>query len=125
MKDEELEATLSDIGARLAYPRPTRLAAAVRARLAGEPRREHWWDALRSPRYALAPALTTLALLLLVVVAAGTPAVLEATEFLRVRGIDIFRAPAITAPATSGAARFNGEAVTIDQARSRVAFLRV
>ena len=64
MTEHELDATLAEVGERLAYPRPTRLADAVRARLR-EPRAGRWWGALRSPRYAFAPILATLAVLAL------------------------------------------------------------
>ena len=56
MSEQELDATLAEVGERLAYPRPTRLADGVRARLR-EPRPGRWWDALRSPRYAFTPAI--------------------------------------------------------------------
>src|SRR6266852_42911 len=97
MSEQELDATLAEVGERLAYPRPTRLADAVRARLR-EPRADRWWDALRSPRYAFAPIVATLAVLALVVVLAVPDARAAAIEFLHLRGIDIFRAPAIAAP---------------------------
>ena len=51
MSEQELDATLADLGERLAYPRPTRLADAVRARLR-EPRVGRWWDPLRARRYS-------------------------------------------------------------------------
>ena len=121
MREQELEATLTDLGERLAYPRPTRLAAAVRARLS-EPRPRRWWDAVLSPRYALAPAIATL-LLILVVSLAATPA--AADLFLRLRGIDIFRTAATpSAPAASPAIPFPGERVSLDEARRRAPFLR-
>ena len=49
MTEQELDRALADVGGRLAYPSPTRLADVVRARLR-EPRSGRWWDALRSPR---------------------------------------------------------------------------
>jgi hypothetical protein len=122
MREQELEATLTDLGERLAYPRPTRLAAAVRARL-NEPRPRRWWDAVLSPRYAFAPAIATL-LLILVVGLAATPA--AADLFMRLRGIDIFRTTATpTAPAASPAVTFPGERVSLEVARGRAPFLRV
>src|SRR2546422_528766 len=48
MTEHELDAALAEVGERLAYPRPTRLADAVRARLR-EPRAGRWWDALGAP----------------------------------------------------------------------------
>ena len=69
MSEQELDATLAELGERLAYPQPTRLADAVSARLR-EPRAGRWWDALRSPRYAFAPVFATLAVFALVIVLA-------------------------------------------------------
>jgi len=121
MREQELEATLTDLGERLAYPQPTRLAAAVRARL-NEPRPRHWWEAVRSPRYAFAPAVATLVLILVVSLAAMPAA---ADLFLRLRGIDIFRTTATpSVPAASPAVPFPGERVSLDQARARAPFLR-
>jgi len=125
MPEQELEATLVDLGERLAYPHPTRLADAVRARL-HEPRAPRWWDAIRSPRYAFAPALATLALILVVSLAAVPEARAFADEFLRLRGIDIFRTTATpSAPAASAAVPFPGERVSLEDARRRAPFLRV
>jgi len=118
MTEQELDATLAEVGERLAYPRPTRLADAVRARLR-EPRAGHWWGALRLPRYAFAPILATLALLALVVVLAVPDARAAAIEFLHLRGIDIFRAPAIATPAATAVPRatFAGTLTTLNEAR--------
>lgn len=124
MREQELEATLTDLGERLAYPRPTRLVAAVRARL-GEPRQRRWWDAVLSPRYAVAPAALTLLLILVVSLAAVPSVRATADEFLRLRGIDIFRTTATpSAPAASPALQFPGERVSLDEARRRAPFLR-
>jgi len=125
MSEHELEATLADLGERLAYPRPARLADGVRARLR-EPRARRWWDTLRSPRYAFAPALATLALILVVSLAAVPDVRAAADEFLRLRGIDIFRtAAAPSAPVASPAVPFPGERVSLEEARRRAPFLRV
>jgi hypothetical protein len=124
MSERELDATLADVGERLAYPHPTRLADAVRLRLR-EPRTSgHWWDALRSPRYAFAPVFATLAVLALVVVLALPGARAAATEFLHLRGIDIFRAPAIATPSATAIPRatFAGTLTTLDEARRRAEF---
>lgn len=123
MPEHELEATLADLGDRLAYPRPTRLADAVRARLR-EPRAGRWWDALRSPRYAFVPAVATLAVLALAVVVALPGARAAASEFLHLRGIDIFRAPAIETPVATAVPRatFAGALTTLDEARRRADF---
>lgn len=125
MPEQELEATLVDLGERLAYPRPTRLADAVRARLR-EPRSRRWWETLGSPRYAFAPALATLALILVVSLAAVPDVRAAADEFLRLRGIDLFRTAATpSAPVASPMVPFPGERVSLEQARSRAPFLRV
>lgn len=123
MGEQELEATLADLGERLAYPHPTRLGDVVRARLR-EPRAGSWWDALRSPRYAFVPALATLAVIALAVVIAIPGARAAATEFLHLNGIDIFRAPAIATPAGTGVPRatFAGAVTSLDEARRRADF---
>jgi len=124
MREHELEATLTDLGERLAYPRPTRLGAAVRARLS-DPRPRRWWDAVLSPRYAIAPAALTLLLILVVSLAAVPSVRATADEFLRLRGIDIFRSAATpSAPAASPALPFPGERVSLAEARRRAPFLR-
>src|SRR5688572_16134763 len=124
MREQELEATLTDLGERLAYPRPTRLAAAVRARL-NEPRPRRWWDGVLSPRFAFAPALATLVLIVVVSLAAVPEARAAADEFLRLRGIDIFRTTATpSAPAASPAVPFPGQRLSLEEARSRAPFLR-
>ncbi|MEO8633496.1 MAG: hypothetical protein ABI466_09045 [Chloroflexota bacterium] len=123
MSQHELEATLADLGERLAYPRPTRLGDAVRERLS-EPRPRRWWDAVRSPGYAFAPAVATLLLILVVSLAAMPGVRAAADEFLRLRGIDIFQAAATPAPAASPALPFPGERVSLEEARRRAPFLR-
>lgn len=83
LSDAELEATLRDIGRGLETPDAPHLAARVRARIADrrEPRRP--WI------FALVPALITI-----LVLAGGAAAV----EVVRLRGVDVFRVPAVTAP---------------------------
>ncbi len=117
MRDEELEATLVDIGGRLDYPQPTRMAQAVRARLR-EPRpKRPLWSAP-----AFAPAFVTLALLL-VVVALGSPGVRSAArEFFHLRGIDIFPVPSVATVAPTLPVTIPGERVSLDEARRRVHF---
>lgn len=123
--ERELEATLTELGERLDYPRPTRLADAVRLRL-GEPRSRRWWDAILSPRYAFAPALATLLLIVVVSLVAVPQVRAAADEFLRLRGIDIFRNTSTpSAPVASASVPFPGERVSLDVARSRAPFLRV
>lgn len=83
LSDAELEATLREIGRSFDPPEAPHLAARVRARIAErrEPRRS--WI------FALAPALLTL-----LVLAGGAAAV----EVVRLRGVDVFRVPAISVP---------------------------
>lgn len=124
MREQELEAALTDLGERLAYPRPTRLAAAVRARL-NEPRPRRWWDAVVSPRFAFAPAVATLLLILVVSLAAVPDVRAAADQFLHLRGIDIFRTSATpSAPVASPLVPFPGQRVSLEEARSRAPFLR-
>jgi len=122
MSEQELDATLADLGERLAYPRPTRLADVVRARLR-ERRAGRWWDALRSPRYAFAPLFATLAVFALIIVLAVPGARAAANDFLHAWGIDIFRVPAIATPAVSPSPRSGlGALTTLDDARLRADF---
>lgn len=121
MPDHELEATLEEIGERLAYPRPTRMGDAVRARLR-EPRRP-WWDALRTRRYTFVPAFVTIVLMAAIVVLASPDARAAANEFLRLRGIEIFPVASVAPrPTTSATLLFPGERVSLDEARRRVSF---
>jgi len=122
MSEQELDATLADLGERLAYPRPTRLADAVSARLR-EPRSGRWWDALRSPRFAFAPVFATLAVLALVIVLAVPGVRATADDFLHAWGIDIFRVPAIATPAVNPSPRSGlGALTTLVDARVRAGF---
>jgi len=122
MSEQELDATLADLGERLAYPRPTRLADAVSARLR-EPRSGRWWDALRSPRFAFAPVFATLAALALVIVLAVPGVRATADDFLHAWGIDIFRVPAIATPAVNPSPRSGlGALTTLLDARVRAGF---
>ena len=98
------------------------MAAAVRARLRERPRPVPWWR-----RYALAPALVT-AVLFLIVVALATPGVRAAAqEFLHLRGIDIFPVPSVPSltprPSASPSSGFiPGDRVTLAEAQRRVHF---
>jgi hypothetical protein len=67
------------------------------------------------------------AALLLVLVVAVPPVRATAIEFLRLRGVDIFRTPSVpTATAGAPVSSFSGERMTLDDARRRVRFpLRV
>ncbi|HEY6202101.1 MAG TPA: hypothetical protein VI056_03575 [Candidatus Limnocylindria bacterium] len=123
MSEQELDATLAELGERLAYPRPTRLADGVRARLR-EPRTGRpWWDALRSPRYAFAPVLATLAVFALVIALAVPGARAAASDFLHAWGIEIFRVPAVATPAVIPPPRSGlGALTTLADARARAGF---
>lgn len=120
MEDRELEGILVDIGRRLAYPEPTRMADAVRARML----------APRPPRWGmrrLVPAFATVALLLVVLALASPGVRAAAREFLHLRGIDIFPVPSVPAPttpppSTSPGSLFPGERTTLAAARTRVPF---
>jgi hypothetical protein len=81
--DAEIEATLREIGARLRTPETPYLVARVRARIAERREGRRPW------LFALAPAALTL-----LVIGAGA----TATELIRVRGVDVFRVPAVSAP---------------------------
>lgn len=122
MSEQELDATLADLGGRLAYPQPTRLADAVSARLR-EPRAGRWWDALRSPRHAFAPVFATVAVFALVIILAMPDARAAAGDFLHAWGIDIFRTPAIATPSASPSPRSGlGTLTTLSDARLRADF---
>src|SRR5712692_9644905 len=119
--DMELEATLVEICEQLDYPRPTRMADAVRARL-GEPRRRTRW---LPGRVGFAPAAVTAALLLIVIALALPGVRAAATEFLRLRGIDIFPSASIAPRPSSSAAptvTFPGELMSLDEASRRIHF---
>ena len=123
MRTADLETTLVDIGRTLRYPESSAVAARVRARI-GRPRtlRERW----SLPGFV--PALATLALLLVVIALASPGVRAAADEFLRLRGIDIFRvpgtpAPSVTpSPSSSASLLIPGERVSLDEARRRVHF---
>ena len=114
MRDDELETTLRDIGARLDYPAPTAMAVAVEARLR-EPRRRSW-------RGAFAPALVTAALFALVLVVASPDARAAAGQFFHLRGIDIFPVPSVPATLPTPKIVFTGERMTLTEARARLSF---
>jgi len=101
MNDAQLAAACADLGQHIAWPQVD-VRARVRARLEAKPRRTAWWDPLRSPRYGFAPALVTIALALLAVLAFSPEARATATDFLRLRGVQIFQGPVPTpSPAPS------------------------
>lgn len=92
--DFDLEATLRDVGTRLSYPPERDLLPAVRARIAEPEARGSILDLLRSP-LSLAPAVATLALLVIATLA-FQPVAGQAAEALGLRGITLFRVPGIT-----------------------------
>ena len=118
MRDDELATTLAALGNELAYPRPAEMASAVRARIAARPRAVAWWR-----RSAIAPALLT-AVLLLLVVALGIPGVRAAAqEFFRIGGIEIFPVPSLSPrPSQPGGVVPPGDEVTLAEAQRRVDF---
>lgn len=137
MTDRELEATLVELGALLDYPSPAPLAERVRARL-GEPRRQRWGIS-RPPRAALLGVFATVTIVLALVLAVSPDARAAAETVLGLRGVTIFRVPAVatpaTAPTTAGetplatpvatpasTAAFPGTRLTLAEARARVGF---
>lgn len=95
MDDDRLAAALADLGAHVAYPAAPDVRARVLTRIS-EPRRSEWWRVLASPRYGFAPALVTLALVLMAVFVFSPGARATATDILRLRGVEIFRGPVPT-----------------------------
>jgi len=115
MRDDELEATLKDIGAHLAYPEPTRLRDAVLARIRAPRRPVAWYR-------RLAPALATAALLALVLILASPAVRTAAGEFFHLRGIDIFNVPSTPSALPSAPIVVPGDRVTLAEARRRAGF---
>src|SRR5216683_2684343 len=101
VNDDQLALALADVGARIAWPATPDVRARVLSRIV-EPRRVAWWQAFASPRYGFAPAIITIALALLAVLAFSPEARATATDILRLRGVEIFRGPVPTpSPAPS------------------------
>ncbi len=120
MDDRTLEATLVEIGRDLAYPRPTRMADAVRVRIrASRPVRRPW-------TVRLAPAFFTFVLLALAVAVASPGVRSAARDFLHRRGVDIFPVPSVPAPTTHAPSAspiaIPGERVSLEAARARMPF---
>src|SRR5258706_1260221 len=95
LNDDQLAQVLADVGLRVAWPATPDLRARVTSRIAA-PRRLPWWRAFASPRYGFAPAIITIALALLAVLALSPQARATATDILRLRGVEIFRGPVPT-----------------------------
>lgn len=132
LDDDRLGDALVDLGLRVVYPPPPALRGRVLARLA-ERRPVPWWRRSSSPRYGLMPALVTLAILLVVVLAFSPDARATAADILRLRGIEIFRGPAptptpaasplgIPSPTPALDRATLGEPVTLADARQRAGF---
>jgi hypothetical protein len=129
LDDPALERTLRDLGRSLAYAPPEDLRRLVLARIAAAPAPAlSWWDRVASPRHGLRPALAALATLLLAAALAVPGVRAAAAEILRFGGIEIFRVPAATAPASlrptpgPSATPAFGTAVTIEVARARAGY---
>lgn len=132
LDDARLSAELSDVGAHLAYPPAPDLRARVLARIAA-PRPMPWWRLAASPRYGFAPALVTLAVVLVAILLVSPEARATATDILRLRGVEIFRGP-VPSPSptptrqpsptasTSLGPLGLGEAVTLAEARRRAGY---
>ena len=133
MNDVQLAAALADCGAHIAWPTSPDVRARVAARIT-TPRRSPWWRAAWSPRYGFAPAIVTIAVALLAVLAFSPEARATATDILRLRGVEIFRGPVPTpSPAPSRSpgsvqtptpfpATGLGTLVTLDEATARAGY---
>jgi len=130
MNDDQLAQVLADVGAQIAWPATPDVRARVRSRIA-EPRRVAWWRAFASPRYGFAPAIITIALALLAVLALSPEARATATDILRLRGVEIFRGPVPSPSPTRSPGSFQsptpfplgvGVQVTLDEAKARAGF---
>lgn len=105
LSDEQLESALRELGATLRYPPTSDLLPAVRARITQPVKRPSLWDALRVPRFAYAPALATLAIILVAALALQPGVRATAVEVLGLRGIELFRAPTPPAASPAGSPR--------------------
>ena len=131
MNDAQLAAACSDLGHHIGWPQVD-VRARVLARIEAKPRRTAWWDALRSPRYGFAPAIVTIALALLAVLVFSPEARATATDFLRLRGVQIFQGPVPTPSPTPSRSPGSiqtptpslslGEEVALAEARQRAGF---
>jgi len=133
LNDVQLAAALADLGTGIAWPATPDVRVRVVARIR-EPRRTPWWRAAWSPRYGFAPAIVTVAIALLAVLAFSPEARATATDILRLRGIEIFRGPvptpsptpsrspgAVQSPTASPALGL-GTLVTLDEAKARAGY---
>jgi hypothetical protein len=134
MNDAQLAAALADGGTHIAWPRTPDVRGRVLARIQAEPRRTPWWRAAWSPRYGFAPAIVTIAIALLAVLAFSPEARATATDILRLRGVQIFqgpvptpsptpsRSPGSVQPPTPSPAFGLGTLVTLDEAKARAGY---
>src|SRR5438270_911113 len=114
MNDDQLGAALADLGTRVAWPPTADLRAPVLSRIAA-PRRIAWWRVFSSPRYGFAPAIITIAIALLAVLAFSPEARATATDILRLRGVEIFRGPVPSPSPTRSPGSLPTPTPTIDQ----------
>ena len=131
LNDDQLALAIADVGTRIAWPATPDLRAGVRART-GQPRRIPWWRAFESPRYGFAPAIVTIALALLAVLAFSPEARATATDILRLRGVEIFRGPVPSPSPTRSPGSIQsptpfpgtglGAQVSLDEAKARAGF---
>ena len=135
LDDAQLAAALGGLGTQIAWPPAPDVRARVLARIQTEPRGTPWWRAAWSPRYGFAPAIATIALVLLAVLVFSPEARATATDILRLRGVEIFRGPvptpsptpsrspgSIPSPTPSIDQVSLGEPVTLAEARQRAGF---
>ncbi len=134
LNDAQLATALADLGTGIAWPQPPDVRSRVLVRIEAEPRRSPWWRAAWSPRYGFAPALVTLAIVLLTVLAISPETRATATDILRLRGIEIFRGPVPTpspTPSRSPGAVVTpnpfpsaglGVLVSLDEAKARAGY---
>jgi hypothetical protein len=134
MNDAQLAAACAELGTQIAWPETPDVRGRVLARIQAEPRRTPWWRAGWSPRYGFAPAIVTIAIALLAVLAVSPEARATATDILRLRGVQIFRGPvptpsptpsrspgSILSPTPSPALGL-GTLVTLDEAKTRAGY---
>jgi hypothetical protein len=125
LDDRDLEAALSDIGKRLAYPE-TNVWPAVRARITSQ-RKRPWWSSFGGSRFTLAPVAATLAVMLVATFALTPALVSVAEQVLGLPGAQIFRVLETPSPkpATSPVVTFAGERAASLADASRIAGFRV
>ncbi len=125
--DEELGEDLARLGRAIDYPKPRDAWPVVRARIVGH-RRRPWWAVLAGPRLPLVPVALAVLAIVVGVFALSPDARSAAQEFLRLRGVEIFRAPQTPSPTptrTAGASPAPlapGERLTLAEARAAVSF---